>query len=243
MPTWGTGEFGEQNPWGGVFGFDLPPPDVEPPDVGDEIGADLCIHNHREQALSRLVEQFKDKPGIEALISAYIAPIQRLEDTLCQMLHERALAAGGEPRTAVGAQLDLLGKIVGFRQRGQLNDDEYERLIEAMKLANKSNGVIEDFIAITILVTNIDEGIVVRRFSHATLVITPTEDISDSDEADFLMRFLHRAASGGVRIILIFYPDEQENLFTFSGGAGQGFGDGVLAGARSNGLTNQPVTE
>jgi hypothetical protein len=235
------GEFGEENPWGGLFGlFILIPPDDGGGDGGG-VGPDQCITDHRGQALDLLVTQFRGKPNIEALISAFVAPIQRLEDSLCQLLHERSLPVGEQPATAVGEQLNVIGRIVGFRDRSGRSDADYLRLIQAMILANRSNGTVEEFINITILVTGISTGIVIQRQNVATLLVRPTGGVILPDAADFLMRFLARSVSGGIRMILEFFPQLESLTFAFSGGTGLGFGDGGFAGARSNGLSNQPV--
>lgn len=243
--TWGTGPFGLDNPWGGVFGLLAIPPGGGGGGPGGggggAVGADLCIDDHRGAALDRLVEQFRDKPNIDAFISALVRPIQRLEDALCQLLHQRSIPAGGEPLTAVGEQLNVIGRIVGFRGRDGRSDEDYLRLIQAAILANRSEGTLEELIAITILVTGIETGIVMRRENIETLVVVPTDNETSPDDADFLMRFLARAGGLGVRIILEFRPSPEDETFSFAAGPGLGFGAGRFAGARSNGLTNQPI--
>jgi hypothetical protein len=246
--TWGTGPFGLDSPWGGVFGLLSVPPGGggggpgEGGGDGGGVGVDLCVHDHRGAALDRLVEQFRSKPNVDAFISALVRPIQRLEDALCQLLHQRSLPAGDEPLTAAGEQLNVIGRIVGFRGRDGRTDEDYLRLIQAAILANRSEGTLEELIAITILVTGVETGIVMRRENIETLVIIPTDDQTTPLEADFLMRFLNRAGGLGVRIILEFRPSPENQTFSFGpGGPGLGFGAGRFAGARSNGLTNQPV--
>src|SRR5690606_30235819 len=57
--------------------------------------------------LRRLVEQFRGKPRIEALLRAIAAQVQQLEDVATDLLEKRWLD------TAEGAQLDGLGRLLG----------------------------------------------------------------------------------------------------------------------------------
>jgi len=104
------------------------------------------ITNHVEQALRRLLSQFKGKPRLEGTISAFVNPIQDIEDMFADMYTLRELD------TAFGQQLDGIGQIVGRARRG-FNDEKYRlRLIGQIGI-NTSKGTPENLISIFNLLT------------------------------------------------------------------------------------------
>lgn len=104
------------------------------------------ISDHEGEALDRLPHQFKEKPNIEAFIRAFIGEIQSIEDAVEQILKFRWVD------TAVGYQLDGLGKIVGESRNGR-NDDAYRLAIKLRIAINTCEGTPEEVIAIFLLVT------------------------------------------------------------------------------------------
>ena len=64
--------------------------------------------DHCADGLERLLQQFKDRPRIAALLCAFVRQVQELEDAAWQLLTERHVDA------AIGVQLDALGRIVGM---------------------------------------------------------------------------------------------------------------------------------
>lgn len=96
---------------------------------------------HKLQGLARRLGQYLDKPRLEALLGIYLDQIQDLEDAAWQLATERFVD------TAVGAQLDVLGEIVGQERLG-LSDDNYRALVRARIRANKSDGKILDIYAV-----------------------------------------------------------------------------------------------
>ncbi len=134
--------------------------------------------------------------NIRKLLRIYCAPMQALEDCLQQMLTERSVG------TAVGAQLDLVGKIVGQDRIG-LDDDAYRRYIRARISANKSDGLIEDLILVAkLLIDDLVASIVIDNQGIATVVLR-VEDLPVSEAlADILITFLLTTKAGGVRVIL-----------------------------------------
>lgn len=76
------------------------------------------INNHVQQALQRLLQQYKGLPKFEGLLTALINQIQDLENGLYPIDQYRQL------QFAYGQQLDKLGEIIG-RPRNGLADNEY----------------------------------------------------------------------------------------------------------------------
>lgn len=59
-----------------------------------------------KQAQDLLIEQYKESPNLVALIGAHTIQLQDIDDTTNQLLNERDID------TAIGAQLDVIGRIV-----------------------------------------------------------------------------------------------------------------------------------
>lgn len=89
--------------------------------------------NQVQEAISRLATIWKDKPVVLGLLEAYINSVQAIEDTYDQMLNERGIDV------AIGAQLDVLGLIVGQPRSGQ-DDTTYRDAIKLRVAINNSDG-------------------------------------------------------------------------------------------------------
>lgn len=76
--------------------------------------------------LRRLVEQFRGKPRIEALLKAIAAQVQHLEDVATDLRENRWLDS------AEGAQLDGLGRILGL-PRGAWDDEQYRARLQPLR--------------------------------------------------------------------------------------------------------------
>ncbi len=59
-----------------------------------------------QQAKDLLIEQYKNSPNLNAFIAAHTGQLQAVDDTNYKLLYERSL------NTAIGAQLDVIGRIV-----------------------------------------------------------------------------------------------------------------------------------
>jgi len=76
------------------------------------------ITNHVEQALEKILQQYKGKPLVEGLLAALVEQIQALENAIYP------LDAGRQLYNAIGAQLDGIGQLVNLPRNG-LSDQEY----------------------------------------------------------------------------------------------------------------------
>ena len=95
----------------------------------------ITIPDHAQQAISRLLEQFKGMPKIESMLSVVASEIQAVEDSAFVFFTSRAID------NAVGAQLDGIGRIVSELRNGRV-DDSYRLRLKARILANRSSGTI-----------------------------------------------------------------------------------------------------
>lgn len=147
--------------------------------------------------------------NIEKLVAAFALPAQGVEDMLWDLFTLRSVLE------AVGAQLDVIGKIVGQPRNG-LDDDLYRRYILARISVNRSRGVASDLIRITRLVlTGIDDAIIeVESQPIATVVVRITGAILEQEVVDLLFSFLRDAVAGGVRLIVESETGDPATMFT-----------------------------
>lgn len=152
--------------------------------------------------------------NIEKLLACVIAPDQDIENALQQLKAYRFVD------TAEGAQLDIIGRIVGQEREG-LGDDDYRRYIRARIAANNSDGTTEDLITVGFLVvysenatfTVTQEGPATARFRVGGLAVT-------ADLATILFKFIGAAKSAGVRIVLEWSSSAPGDTFTLDAGPG-----------------------
>lgn len=83
--------------------------------------------------LNRLITQWADKPLVQGLLKSYLQSFEELESTYDQLLKERNL------ETAIGAQLDVLGLIIG-EPRGGKDDNAYRLSLKTRIAINNSDG-------------------------------------------------------------------------------------------------------
>lgn len=165
-----------------------------------------------------------DEPNnIRKLITGLVTPVQVVEDALQALLTERAV------NTAIGAQLDVLGRLVG-QDRGGMVDDDYRRLIRARISVNRSKGTISDVLVVAELVVD-DVGAYLRvdNQGNAAIVLRIEDVITDWEVAELTIKMLRDTVSGGVRIVLEFWLSLEADMFRFDtyvpgGSTGKGWG-------------------
>lgn len=112
--------------------------------------------DHIEQGLTRLPEQFRDKPNIEGLLKSWLTSVQTTEDRLFSLLNFRSVD------TAIGVQLDNIGRLVGARRDGN-SDERFRDRIILQILINNSEGNPKDLLEILSFATN---GSIVKYYAH-----------------------------------------------------------------------------
>jgi len=83
--------------------------------------------------IERLIHQWQDKPIVVGLLTSYLESVQQIEDTYDQLLNERGI------ETAIGAQLNVIGLIVGEDRKSRL-DESYRSAIKLRISINNSDG-------------------------------------------------------------------------------------------------------
>lgn len=138
--------------------------------------------------------------NIKLLLRGLVGPAQEIENALQQLLTLRGVD------TAEGAQLDVLGRVVGQLRNGMV-DDDYRRLIRARISVNRSKGTIADVLTVADLV--VDDALaslVVDNQGRAALVLRIEDQPVTAGVAALTIKMLKDTVAGGVRIILESSP-------------------------------------
>ena len=150
----------------------------------------------------------------ETLLSILLKPFQRLENAMIQVRD------GYDPNTAVGVQLDLLGRFVKWPRAG-LSDDVYRRYIRAKIAANRSTGKREELLNITRLILGDDLGtVVIRARGNATFILEIRDRAVDDATAKALLAMLTIAVGNGIRIVVEWSARPLSQTFRLDGGPG-----------------------
>jgi len=166
------------------------------------------ITDHVTQAIARLHEQHKGKTNIEALLTCLVAPMQDIEDALFQLLTERTID------TAIGVQLDIIGKLVGEPRNG-LSDDDYRRHVRARISVSRSKTRVADLIVVTrLMVDNAATDIIIDQTGKAAVTVCLEGALVAETVAGFLISFLRDTVAAGVKVELKFLLDTELNSFT-----------------------------
>lgn len=181
----------------------------------------IPIPDHVQQALNRLVEQYREKANIEDLLRALNEGWQPMEDTNEDLCDLRGIDM------AFGYQLDRLGAMFDVPRDG-LNDDDYRLLIKAKILVTIAEGDPETMILVYKFLVG-GSLVVYQDLPPAGVGMAVNADITPGKETD-IYRFVQSVAPAGVRVdfLACFDPDES---FAFEGPGGApslgalGFGD------------------
>lgn len=180
------------------------------------------ISSHYNEALARLLQQYKDQPNIAKFIGIYATQVQELEQIIHDMFTNRML------NDSVGIQLDRLGEIVGVARQG-FADNEYRVLILVKIGQNSSQGTPEDVINIVKLLplTVPSERVHYQNLGTASIMVYTAAEIPPED-VTFIYDNIQEVVAAGVRIdhFASYSPDD---AFAFSGingaAAALGFSD------------------
>lgn len=174
--------------------------------------------DHVTSGLDHLIEQFKNKPILEGLLTAYLNQHQDLEDASFEVLEKRFLGY------AEGATLDEVGSIPGEERQGR-SDVIYREAISVRILINKCTGTPEEIIAIFKILTN--QTIDLKEYFPAAFELTLPDYVDLSDLSPTRMKtYLNASKPAGVKAHLVYHT---LNPFQFD--TGLGFDQGHYGGA------------
>ncbi len=188
---------------------------------------DIEPQDHVTTGDSQLLWQYSDKPRLRALLSASLSQSQSLEDLAFAVLVGRSVY------TAVGVQLDVLGKIVG-QDRGEMGDDPYRLFVVARILVNRSNARIPELVDLLELLDV--PTIKIMEYYPGELHIS----VAGTEYGELIGELISQASTGGMALRWTWSNEDADNTFTLSNTLGvdetdpnRGLGD--LGGASTTG--------
>ena len=159
------------------------------------------LKDHVQEGVELLLHQWEDSPNIQGLLKSYTENLQLVEGALFQLLNERGLA------TAIGEQLDVLGRIVGEDRIGK-SDEPYRVALVGRATANNSDGSTEDVMRTLKAITQADN---ISFFEHYPASV---HYYADSGVSNGIVDALDRASSAGVSTRVLY--DLNQTMFLAS---------------------------
>lgn len=167
------------------------------------------ITDHAGEAVARIPSRWYGLPNFEALVRAFVAPIQTLEDALWELLTLRTIDTGS------GITLDAIGEIIGEPRTTQ-TDDEYRPYLRARIATNCSDGTVEALIRVCrVLLNDPAVQVRVRTYPPASIVIRLRGAVPAAT-ADALIGFLRSAKAAGVSLMLVSSTVDRLGTFRFA---------------------------
>lgn len=187
---------------------------------------------HAAIARSRLTDAGRRNAGLANLVDAVAEAVQGVEDAYWQLYSERWLD------DAVGAQLDVLGRIVGQPRNGY-GDADYRGHIAARIVANRSSGTAEELLTMVRTIVPGPTTLVLADAYPAGFVLQAGVSNLASGLVQLIVSLLRASREAGIHGVFEYMSGTTDaDSFTLDGGGGLGFGDattpasgGGLAGA------------
>lgn len=195
------------------------------------------IASYVKRGLALVITQLRGKTKFEALLSSYLSEIDEIEAALWQIQEERWLD------TAVGEQLDGLGRIVGSARNGA-TDDRYRLRLRARVLILLSSGTIPEILAVFRLLIDEAASLTYTPFYPAAYQVRvdgqALEDFAITELSDALTETCPAGVNGQLR----YQVSDDADTFTFSSSSSlqsdsaAGFGDtsNVATGGEFSGV-------
>lgn len=164
----------------------------------------IQILTHEDDALKRLLQQYKNRDNLAAVVGAFTEQIQDLENAIYGLFGKLDIENIG------GYQLDRLGAIVGQDRLGQ-TDAGYRLFIYAKIATNNSQGTAEEIMSIFKLIT---QSTFVQYFDLYPAAIQIMGDGSiDAALESFLKQTIENACVAGVSVDLIGFFDDADPFY------------------------------
>lgn len=160
--------------------------------------------------LSRLLWQWERSPLLRGMLESYLTVGQELEDSFFQLLSERGI------NDAIGAQLNVLGDLVGERRLGRA-DGKYRAAILSRGLINNSNGNPEELLTILAAATGAAAPALWEHYPGTTMLY------AEVGVTPFVAHAMQSASPAGTYTAVMF--DENQDSFI---GSEVAFSDNIL---------------
>lgn len=152
-----------------------------------------------ENGLSRLLPQFSESTKLRGLVKSLLTGIQPSEDTLFEVLEYTGI------ETAVGDQLDVIGKLMVVNRDGD-NDEDYRDRIYSKIIVNAAKGTPESMLSMVRLATGSDDIILNEYFpAEVHILVQGGRELPDD--------FLYLASPLGVGTY-VSVADEDDVVWT-----------------------------
>lgn len=179
--------------------------------LGGSDGTLARIGDHANQGVDLLIQQYRDKPRIEAWLRSYLDRYQNAENAILAIYENAYSLTSGK-----GDALDLVGRIVRETRNGR-SDGNYRLALRVRILINRSNGTIPELIKIARLFEDMDSeaGAACRIQSlqparlEVRVVRTPVNDAAEVDKR------LRQAKASGVTLSTLVHPGGPTGSFRF----------------------------
>jgi hypothetical protein len=169
------------------------------------------ITTHRTDGLSVLAQQYRDKKQVLDKLGRLYDRIQIIEDAAFTLYTDRSVD------TAVGVQLDDLGKTVGERRQGAL-DPEYRLRVKGRIVCNRSSGTVENIIAVfrALLSTSTGYSFIIQDFYPAGFIFIISGIVTPASYVLIYQLFLKQLRGAAIQAWLGWEPAVTDDLFTLA---------------------------
>jgi len=168
------------------------------------------ITDHADRGVDLLITQYRELPRFEELLRVLLEEVQIAEDLAWKALTGRMVD------TAVGVQLDTIGRIVG-QPRVSDDDEKFRLYVKARIAVNSADGTPDDVQAVAELLLE-GRPWEFRELYPATIIVD-TEQLTE--HADIIAGLIRLARSSGVAFSLHFSEEPSSESFTFAEGDGE----------------------
>lgn len=170
------------------------------------------VTDHADQGVALLLDQYKEKPRLEAWMRSFLDEVQELEDATFEVLESR------DVDNAEDAQLELLGRVVGQVRVGP-TDEVFRLFIKVRIRINRSHGKAVDVIEVGRLATDgrTQKFYPLYPASHVIDVLEPL-DVTLAPLASYIAQLIAEATGGGIESSLHWSDDPEDETFALAEG-------------------------
>lgn len=185
--------------------------------------------NVQTEAEARIYEQYKKKPKIQSMVDFLAARLQGMENMLWGVATLRFLSS------ATGAQLDLLGRVVGQNRNG-LADSDYLNCILARIFCNRSSGAIPDIYNVFAFILQGAQTMSIPVSAAGGMELVIGGATLTAPWVTIFKQFLKDSRMAGIGAVLRYLNSPPGASFSFAGpgltpGPGKGFNVGLFSSA------------
>lgn len=150
----------------------------------------MNIAKDQTSQIDKILYRFKEYKNITDLMYSLLTEVSLLEQTFSDLYNERNL------QTAIGKQLDQIGKLIGEERQGK-DDDEYRKYLYIRTLVNKSSGTTPE---IEEVINRTEDATFIQVFNHypaSIYIYIKTPKIPDPSLIDLIKNMIPAGVSLG----------------------------------------------